>query len=136
MSLSPFILVFLSLLFLFRGFFFLFLRRLLAFFLLVLFGFFSFPRGLLFILLALLVGTLLAKLSLVLFGLLEELCLFGGFVFGLLLLLTFLTHLGLLIVKEEVVAFGLLLLILAGVLLVDTGTEVNGVTSEGDVHKL
>jgi hypothetical protein len=29
-----------------------------------------------------------------------------------------------------------LLLILAGVLLVDTGTEVNGVTSEGDVHKL
>jgi len=90
---------------------------------------------LLFILLALLC-TLLAELSFVLFSLLEELCFFRGFIFGLLLLLTFLTHLGLLIIDEEVVAFGLLLLVLARVLLVDTGTEVDGITSEGDVHKL
>jgi len=108
------------------------------FFLLVFLSFFfSLPRGLLFILFALLTASISAsELGLVLLGLSEEFSFFGSFVFSLLLLLALFAEFSLLIIEEEVVAFRLLLLILAGVHLVDTRAEIDGITTEGDVHQL
>lgn len=123
LSLRPFVFVFLSLLLLLGG----------CFFSLHLLGFLFF-----FLFLSCFLCLLLFRLVLFL-HLFHELGFFSGFclfLFGLQFLLALFPGFGFLIIEKEVVAFGLLFLILARVLLVNTRAEINWVTSESNVHQL
>lgn len=127
LSLSPFVLVLLSLLLLLGGGF--FSLHLLGFlFLLFFFGCF----------LSLFVLLLFRLVTIFFLHLFHELGFFSSFsllLFGLQCLLALFPGFGFLIIEKEVVAFGLLFLILARVHLINTWAEINGVTSKSDVHQ-